>query len=192
MPARRARTRAPRSNPAEVPRISKLVHTQNASGSQRREVHFERASSGSQRQSAGNSGTSPVQGYRQTKRSLGEVSGATPKLAAEWLVCVLVIAATQLTKDNDYLSNMSETLWRVTATTGVFFVLALASMDKRLSGLTVAFGGLILVTIIYKNTDEIKTVFDVASGKGSGQTTATLDADIDPSASAKVGHEFVQ
>jgi hypothetical protein len=87
---------------------------------------------------------------------------------------------------------MSEALWRITATTGLFFVLAVASMSKNLSGLTVAFGALIMIAILFKSANEMKTVLDVASGKGSGATSDQLDSDLDPGASTKVGHEFVQ
>jgi hypothetical protein len=133
-----------------------------------------------------------VQEYQSTKRGLGEVSSATPKLAAEWLVCMIIITATSLTKGGEYTLNMSETLWRATAATGVYFVLAVLSMSKRLSGVTVAFGFLIVLVVLYKSTNEIKTVLDAVSGKGTGLTSDQLDADIDPGASIKAGHEFVQ
>jgi hypothetical protein len=134
----------------------------------------------------------PVQEYQDTKQGLGEVSSAAPKLAAEWLVCMIIIAVTSLTKGGEYTLNMSETLWRMTAATGVYFVLAVLSMSKKLSGVTVAFGFLIVLVVLYKGSNEIKTVLDVFSGKGSGQTSAQLDSDIDPGASTKAGHEFVQ
>lgn len=134
----------------------------------------------------------PVAEYQDTKRGLGQVSSATPKLAAEWLVCVLIIVASTLTREGEYTLNMSEALWRITATTGLFFVLAVASMSKALSGVTVAFGALIMIAILFKSASEMKTILDVASGKGSGATSAQLEADVDPGASAKAGHQFVQ
>lgn len=190
------RSRARRAEkPASIPRVSRVVPADSSGehfqGGQRRAARTQR-SGGSGGGGGGSDVIQPTQQYQQTKRSLGEVSSATPKLAAEWLICVLIITATQLTKDDEYLSNMSEVLWRVTATTGVFFVLAIASMAKQLTGITVAFGFLIVLVVLYKNTDEIKTVFDVASGKGSGQTADQLDSAIDPGASKNVGHEFVQ
>jgi hypothetical protein len=105
---------------------------------------------------------------------------------------MIIIAVTSLTKGGEYTLNMSETLWRMTAATGVYFVLAVLSMSKKLSGVTVAFGFLIVLVVLYKGSNEIKTVLDVFSGKGSGQTSDQLDSDIDPGASTKAGHEFVQ
>jgi hypothetical protein len=175
-PQSRAQTRTNRqSKPATVPRVSRVVKPKRP-----------------QTRSGRISGSYPVAEYQDTKRGLGQVSSATPKLAAEWLVCVLIIVASMLTRDGEYTLNMSEALWRITATTGVFFVLAVASMSKALSGVTVAFGALIMIAILFKSANEMKTVLDVASGKGSGATSDQLDADLDPGASTKVGHQFVQ
>jgi hypothetical protein len=187
VPAQPQTRRARQSKPAQLPRISRVVPANpvkqpGGQGSARR----------AQTRSGRISRSYPVAEYQDTKRGLGQVSSATPKLAAEWLVCVLIIIVTQLTKGGDYALNMSEALWRLTATSGLFFVLALASMSKKLSGVTVAFGLLILLVILYKNTNEIKTVLDVAAGKGTGETSTQLDADTDPGASTKAGHEFVQ
>jgi hypothetical protein len=181
-------TRKPRqSKPARVPRVSRVVPANQSGG------HFGQGSTRrAQTRSGRISRSYPVAEYQDTKRGLGQVSSATPKLAAEWLVCVLIITVTQLTKGGDYALNMSETLWRLTATSGLFFVLALASMSRKLSGVTVAFGFLIVLVVLYKNTNEIKTVLDVVAGKGTGETSTQLDADTDPGASTKVGHEFVQ
>jgi hypothetical protein len=180
-----ARTRQARqSKPATIPPISQVTPargSRSGRGTQRPRTRSDRVSR-----------SYPVAEYKDTKRSLGEVSSATPKLAAEWLICVIIIAATQFTKGGDYTLNMSEALWRLTATTGVFFVLAVASMSKRLSGATVAFGFLIVLAILFKSTNEIKTVFEVAAGKGTGQTSDQLDSDTDPGASKNAGHEFVK
>lgn len=174
-------TRASRqSKPATIPRVSQVVPRE------------ERAPRRPRTQSGRVSNSYPATEYRDTKRSLGQVSSATPKLAAEWLVCVLIIVASTLTREGDYTLNMSEALWRITATTGVFFVLAVASMSKSLSGLTVAFGALIMIAILFKSANEMKTVLDVASGKGTGATSDQLDADLDPGASTKAGHQFVK
>lgn len=179
-PSGASQTRTSRqSKPATIPRVSRVVPQQRAPRAPR--TRSERISR-----------SYPVEEYQGTKRSLGQVSSATPKLAAEWLVCVLIIVASTLTRDSEYTLNMSEALWRITATTGLFFVLAVASMSKNLSGLTVAFGALIMIAILFKSANEMKTVLDVASGKGSGATSDQLDSDLDPGASTKVGHEFVQ
>jgi hypothetical protein len=166
-PSGASQTRTSRqSKPATIPRVSRVVPQQRAPRAPR--TRSERISR-----------SYPVEEYQGTKRSLGQVSSATPKLAAEWLVCVLIIVASTLTRDSEYTLNMSEALWRITATTG-------------LSGLTVAFGALIMIAILFKSANEMKTVLDVASGKGSGATSDQLDSDLDPGASTKVGHEFVQ
>ena len=116
---RATRANRSRSAPAEVPRISKLVHTQDQAGRERREIHFARPAArggvpdSAPRGSQGNAGGSGVPSYSQVRGQANQVSSATPKLAAEWLVCVIIIGATTLTKEGEYGAKMAETLWQV-------------------------------------------------------------------------------
>lgn len=191
MPKPRAtRTNRPTS-PAQVPRISKLVHTSDPAGRQRREVHFARPDSGSRPAAAqpartGSGGPS----YSQVRGQARQVSAATPKLAAEWLVCVMIIGATSLTKEGDYGVKMGEALWRITAVTLLFFILALVSMSENMKQITVAFGALIVITILAKGAGEVKHVLDAAGGAGTGEDKATLTADLNPD--APVPHNILQ
>ena len=173
---RPAAARAQRSQPARVPRVSSVVPPDQQG------QHFQQGRArGPQRQSGGFPGREARQNYREARGTLGEVSSVTPKLAAEWLVCVLIIGATTLTKPGDYLGKMSETLWRLTAVSGLFFVLALVSMYRKAGDATVAFGALIVVGVLFKSSQEIKTVLDMAAGQGSGEDKAKLTADLDSS-----------
>jgi hypothetical protein len=188
------RSRGRQAKPAQLPRVSKVVpadsqggHFQGGSAQRSQAVRTQRTAQGSQRQSAGSS----LPSYSQTKGKLERnVSSAAPKLAAEWIVCVLIIGATALTKPGDYLTNMTEVLWRLTAVTAMFFVLALASMARPMREITVAFGALIVLGILYKSSQEIKTVLDEAGGLGSGEDKTQLTADLDPDTEPK--HNIVQ
>jgi hypothetical protein len=192
VPARRTRTSQSRNSPAQVPRISKLVHTSDPGGRERREVHFARPDaggsrpSGPQRQSSGPS----VPSYSQVRGQAKQVSSATPKLAAEWLVCVMIIGATTLTKQGEYGTKMTEALWRITAVTLLFFVLAIVSMSDSMNQITVAFGALIAITILAKSASEVKNVLDAAGGLGTGEDKTTLTADLNPN--EPVPHNILQ
>ena len=195
MPAPRATRTNRQTRPAQVPRVSKLVHTTDPGGRQRREVHFARPDRGgvpdnAPRGSQGNSGGSNVPSYSQVRGQAKQVSAATPKLAAEWLVCVIMIGATSLTKEGDYGVKMGEALWRITAVTLLFFILALVSMNESMKQITVAFGGLIVITILAKGAGEIKKVLDAAGGAGTGEDKDVLTADLNPN--APVPHNILQ
>jgi hypothetical protein len=196
VPAPRATRTNRQTRPAQVPRISKLVHTSDAAGRQRREVHFARPESATAppRQSFGdsqrNSSGGNVPSYSQVRGQAKQVSAATPKLAAEWLVCVIMIGATSLTKEGDYGVKMGEALWRITAVTLLFFILALVSMNESMKQITVAFGGLIVITILAKGAGEIKKVLDAAGGAGTGEDKDVLTADLNPN--APVPHNILQ
>jgi ABC-type multidrug transport system fused ATPase/permease subunit len=124
------------------------------------------------------------------KGQANQVSSATPKLAAEWLACIIIITATTLTKDGEYGTKMAEALWRMTAVTLLFFVLAIVSMSDSMNKITVAFGGLIVITILAKGTGEVKKVLDAAGGAGTGEDKTTLTADLNPN--EPVPHNILQ
>jgi len=196
VPSSRATRTSRQTRPAEVPRVSKLVHTSDAAGRQRREIHFARPSNrggvpdNPPRSAQGNSGGGNVPSYSQVRGQANQVSSATPKLAAEWLVCVIIIGATTLTKEGDYGTKMGEALWRMTATTLLFFILAIVSMSDNMNKITVAFGGLIVITILAKSTGEVKKILDAAGGAGTGEDKDTLTADLNPN--APVPHNILQ
>lgn len=117
------------------------------------------------------------------ERRLADVSPAAPALAAEYITCMIIIVVTCLTKDKGYTDKMTELLWRSTATTAVFFVLAMASMSQKASKITVAFGALIVLGILYNATSTVKTTLDALAGAGTGVSktdSATLEASTQP------------
>jgi hypothetical protein len=85
---------------------------------------------------------------------------------------------------------MGEALWRITAVTLLFFILALASMSESMKQITVAFGALVAITILAKSAGEIKNVLDAAGGAGTDVDKATLTADLNPN--APVPHNILQ
>lgn len=175
MPAQAPRVRAvprSRSNPATVPRISKVVTPVKAGRS--------RPASQPGGMRLGGGGRGAVRsvygpGNEAPSRKLKEFSPATPALAAEYLACLVIIAVNTLSQPKDYSARMTQVLWRSTAVTAVFFVLALASMNAKISKITVAFGGLIVAGVLYNATSSVKNTLDALAGKGTG-TSASDDA----------------
>ena len=178
MPAPQARMSKPPSgnysrvrggSPATAPRASRVVPPNS------RGRHFG---------SGGTPDNSPGL-YRQARRGGGQansdlqsVSPAAPKLAAEFLLAVVLIVAAAMGKPGGYLDRMSEILWRLTALTAVFFILALASMNTVMNKVSVQFGGLIVVAILLMEVKTIGQVFNVLAGKGTGADETALTADV--------------
>jgi hypothetical protein len=112
------------------------------------------------------------------------VSPAAPVLAAEYLTCGIIIMVQGLTSPGDYAVKMSQVLWRMTAVTVVFFVLALTSMNNTLNKVSVAFGALIVAGVLYHAGSNIGDTLNELAGKGrttaDGTPTdsATLDAEV--------------
>jgi hypothetical protein len=175
-----------RSNPATVPRVSQVVkpaHTPRHAAPRAQGGPAARPGAfrlGGQ----GRGAVGSVYGDAQPpSRTLKSVSPATPALAAEFLVCELIIIVNTLSRPKSYNEKMSEVLWRSTALTAVFFTLALTSMSQRMSKITVAFGGLIVAAVLYNATSTVKTTLDALAGKGTGvtaATSATLEASTEP------------
>lgn len=171
------RTRKPPSKPATLPRSSQLTPPR-AGGS-----HFSRAggASGASPSRSGRQPASRRQGggptFRGAKADLKSVSPQTPKLAAEFLVCVLIITISTFTKPGDYAVKMSQALWRLTAVTALFFVLALWSMSEKYGKIATAFGVLIVAGVLYHAGKDISgTINEVA---GMGQTDPTTGKAVD-------------
>lgn len=175
-----------RSQPATVPRVSQVVkpaHTPRHAAP--RAQSSPAARPGAFRLGGQGRGTvgSVYGGSQPPAKSLKSVSPATPALAAEFLVCELIIIVNTLSRPKSYSEKMSEVLWRSTALTAVFFTLSLTSMSQRMSKVTVAFGGLIVAAVLYNATSTVKTTLDALAGKGTGvtaTTSATLEASTEP------------
>lgn len=104
---------------------------------------------------------------------LATAKGAAPKtstLIVEWLVAVLVIFWGVLDGQTDYVSAMSKALWRVTALSGVFFVLALVMRGKNTGRVAIAFGAIIDLAVIFEaaKNGSIKGLAGVFEGTGTG------------------------
>lgn len=105
----------------------------------------------------------------------------TGYLLGEFVLGVVVIIWQQFSRDNSYEDKMSEMLWRLTALTGVFFILALMASSAKASKVAAAFGLLIDLGILYNATSDIKDMFNVASGQGIGSTVQLVsDTKVDP------------
>jgi hypothetical protein len=114
-------------------------------------------------------------GAQPPAKKLSDVSPATPALAGEYLVCLLIIIVNTMSQPKDYGARMTEVMWRTTAVTAVFFVLAVASMNHHISKVTVAFGALVVGGVLYHATSTIKNTLDAFAGQGTG-TSASDDA----------------
>lgn len=103
----------------------------------------------------------------------GQVTGPhTGTLIAEYVLGVFFIFWSVFTSKDTYVNAMSTALWRMTALTAVFFILALLDHGGKPGKIAVAFGALIDLGIIYTATTQnvIKTMADEISGKGTGVT----------------------
>jgi hypothetical protein len=118
------------------------------------------------------------QSTRQAHRDAKAISPAAPTLAAQWIICMVLLMLGALTKPGEYLDKMSEVLWRGTAITALFFVLALASMSDGARPITKAFGWLVVGGILLKQVSTIYRTIDVVAGQGTGDQTDTLTADV--------------
>ena len=159
----RAAQRSRASQPATVPGISQVVRERRT-----------RPQTGGQRFQ----GSRPVREYQDAGSALKQISPAAPVLAAEYIACLVIVGATVLTGKGEYGDNMAQTMWRLTAVTAVFFVLALASMSEKLSGPSKAFGGLIVGAVLLKSVKSVRGVLDELSGQGTGEDKATLTSDL--------------
>lgn len=164
-----------RGRPATAPRVGRVVPPNS------RGRHF--AGSGGTpdnlgpSRGSGGSGSGGQGGGSLTGRDL-QTSSAAPKLAAEFLLCAVLIVGVAFTKPGSYLDRMSEILWRLTAVVALFFVLSLISMEKHMTGITVAFGGLVVGAILLKDVNTITRTFNVLAGQGTGDTTDVLTSDV--------------
>lgn len=137
----------------------------------------------------------------KTSRKKGIAGGKFPKLSsakagspqvstliAEWLIAVVLIMWGVLSGNKSYVEGMQNALWRMTALSGVFFVLALVMRGKNTGRVAIAFGALIDLALILQavNRDEIKSLANVFSEKPSGGSTEgiVLDASKGPTDSA--------
>lgn len=175
-PEPRAPVRSPRArtggNPATVPRISKVTPSPSARAPR------------TKARARGTRPSSPLRGFRSGQRELRSVSPAAPRLAAEYLACVIIISAQAMTEPGDYASRISAAMWRITAVTVLFFVLALASMSERASKVSVAFGLLVVLGTLYHAGKNMGSTLSQISGQGrtddSGQPVdkAVLTAEL--------------
>jgi hypothetical protein len=181
-----------RTRPAQSPRVSRVVPP-NRSGR-----HFAGQSQGSGAQTRGHRARSvrdvavvgaATEQYRASHRDLEGVSSAAPQLFAQFLICGVFITASVLTEHKTYLDRMSEVLWRLTAVTALYFILALVSMNKTMNPVSIQFGWLIVAVIFLKSVSNIGRTFNVLAAQGSGQTDTELTADNITDAPT---HEFLQ
>lgn len=82
-----------------------------------------------------------------------------------------------MTKPGDYAEKMTSVLWRLTAVTGVFFALSLASMSPRLAKFTVAFGGLVVAGVLYNAGSGIASTINELAGQGRVDATTGTKTD---------------
>jgi hypothetical protein len=164
-----------RGNPATAPRVGRVVPPNS------RGRHF--SSGGGTPDNLGPSGGSGSRGSggsgggSLTGRDL-QTTSAAPKLAAEFLLCAVLIVAVAMSKSGSYLDRMSEILWRLTATVALFFVLSLISMNKNTTKITVAFGGLVVGAILLKDVNSMTRLFNILAGQGTGDTEDVLTSDV--------------
>jgi hypothetical protein len=101
----------------------------------------------------------------------------TGTLIAEYALAVFFIMWTVFTSKDTYVNAMSTAMWRLTALTFLFFVLALVDHGGRPGKAAVAFGALIDLGVIFSATNQnvIGSIGNVLSGQGQGvSTTAAL------------------
>lgn len=163
-----------RGNPATAPTVGRVIPP-NRSGR-----HFSNGGGtpdnlGANRASGGTGGGGGG-GGALTGRDL-QTTSAAPKLAAEFMLCAVLIVAVAMSKPGGYLDRMEEILWRLTATVALFFVLSLVSMNKNMSRITVAFGGLVVGAILLKDVNSMTRLFNVLAGKGTGESKDDLTSD---------------
>jgi hypothetical protein len=179
-PGERAPVRSPRARtggtPATLPRVSRVTPSPSA--------RAPRTTGRARGRTGRSSGPSPFSGVRSGQRGLRSVSPAAPRLAAEYLACVIIISAQAMTEPGDYASRISAAMWRITAVTVLFFVLALASMSERASKVSVAFGLLVVLGTLYHAGKNMGGTLSQIAGQGrtddSGQPVdkATLTAEL--------------
>jgi hypothetical protein len=177
-----------RTRAAQAPRVSRVVPP-NSSGR-----HFGGQSQGSgaqtRRQRARSVRDLPGgEQYRTTQRDIKGISSSAPQLFAQFLICGVFITASVLTEHKTYLDRMSEVLWRLTAVTALYFILALMSMNKVMGQFTVQFGWLIVAVVFMKSVSNIGRTFNVLAAQGSGQSDTELTADNTTDAPP---HEYLQ
>ncbi len=137
--------------------------------------------------SAKQGGTRAAAGKRSSggtaKRSKGKSTPGFPKLSTgkgsgpkvstlivEWLIAMLLIFWSVLSGQKGYLEGMQNALWRMTALSGVFFVLALTMRGKNTARVAVAFGLLIDLAMLLQTAkdNELKMLADIFAQKGTG------------------------
>lgn len=121
--------------------------------------------------------------YRRTRSALRSVSPVTPQLAAEYLLCVLLIFLATMTKKGDYIEKMTTSLWRISAVTFVFFTLALVSMKQSIAKLSVVFGAVVVLGTLYTAAKDIGPMLNVLSGQGSKDLLDSMSSSSKPKTS---------
>jgi hypothetical protein len=181
-----------RMSPAQAPRVSRVV-TPNPQGR-----HFTGGSGGTGAQSKGYRARSvrdvaavgaASEQYGATRGDLKGISAAAPRLFAQFLICGVFVSASVLTEHQTYLDRMSEVLWRLTAITALYFILALVSMNKTMSEVAVQFGWLIVGVVFLKSVSNIGQVFNALAGAGTGLSDADLTSD---NTTDQPPHEYLQ
>jgi hypothetical protein len=141
-----------------------------------------RRSTGSQRATQGLTDVAALESVRDVNRAVGKYTGSTHTagLIAEYIAGMVLIAWGIFTGQKDYLEAMSEAMWRMTALTFVFFVLALVARGDKSGKAALAFGAIVDLGILFHatQTNVIKTMGNVIAGQGTGVDNTTLTADI--------------
>lgn len=111
-----------------------------------------------------------------TLPKLGKAKGKAPQvstLIAEWLIAVIVILWGIFSGNKSYEETIANAMWRLTALSGVFFVLALVMRGKNTGRVAVAMGALIDLALILEATNhgEVKKLAGVFAGKGTKTDT---------------------
>lgn len=123
---------------------------------------------------AGPEGSQATKSYASNvTRRAGSYSGI---LLAEYLTAAILICFGAFTGDKSYSEKMAAILLRLSALTGVFFVLSLVASGQNSGRFAAAFGGLIDVAVLFdaSKSGVIKTVGDSLkagspnAGGGSG------------------------
>lgn len=120
--------------------------------------------------------------YRRTRSALRSVSPVTPQLAAEYLLCCLLIFMVTITKKGDYAEKMTTALWRLSAVTFVFFTLALLSMKQSAAKLAVTFGAIVVLGTLYTAGKDLGPLLKILGGQGSPDLASSMNATAQPKA----------
>lgn len=122
-----------------------------------------------------------LESVRDINKAVNKYTGShTGGLIAEWAAGMFLIAWGIFTGGKSYLEGMSDALWRMTALTFVFFILALVARGDKSGKVALAFGGIVDLGILFHATQTgvVKGIGQIVSGQGIGADTTTLDSDL--------------